>query len=69
MYYNFYLFIRLQLSRQEEVSQYDNIQSSKNVASESHDENIGMEKCQAYGEVGMKYWAGGNEDGGVYKHV
>ena len=39
----------------------------------SNDSDIGMMKCQAYGEVGVKYMAGGNiKDNtavSVYEHI
>ena len=46
---------------------------NKDKNSMPKDSDIGMVKCQAYGEVGVKYMAGGNNEDiaadVVYEHI
>ena len=47
--------------------------NNKDKNSAPKDSDIEMVKCQAYGEVGVKYMAGGNNEGNaadvVYEHI
>ena len=56
-----FLPIILQLARQEGQSQYEIVKNKDELSSVNKTSDIGMVKCQAYGEVGVKNRAGGNE--------
>ena len=66
-------FKRLQLVQQEGQSQYEIVGTKSHMSSDNNTSNIGMVKCQAYGEVGVRNSAGEvNEHGGiagVYEHI
>ena len=59
--------------QQEGQSQYEIVGNKRHMSSVNKTSDIGMVKCQAYGEVGAKNRAGEiNEVGnnaGVYEHI
>ena len=65
-------FIRLQLVQQGQ-SQYEIVRTKSYVSSDNKTADVGMVKCQAYGEVGVRSRAGEvNEHSsiaGVYEHI
>ena len=63
--------IRLQLAHQEGQSQYEIVKNKDELSSVNKTSDIGMVKHQAYGDVGVKNRAGGNEvnKAGVYEHI
>ena len=67
----FYLYVRLQLVHQEGQSHYEIATDKNELSSVNKKSDIGMVKCQAYGEVGVKNRAGSNEVNaeGVYEHI
>ena len=56
-------FIRLQLVQQEGQSQYEIVGTKSHMSSVNKTSDIGMVKCQAYGEVGVR-----NSTGEVNEH-
>ena len=68
-----YSFIRLQLVQQEGQSQYEMVGTKSRMSSVNETSDIGMVKCQAYGEVGVRNRAGEVNDlsnnAGVYEHI
>ena len=61
----------MQLANQEGQSQYEIVKDKNELSSVNKKSDIDMVKCQAYGEVGVKNRAGGNEvnAAGVYEHI
>ena len=57
--------------QQEGQSQYEIVGNKSHMSSVNKTSDIGMVKCQAYGEVGVKNRAGENEvnTAGVYEHI
>ena len=63
----------MQLVQQERQSQYEIVGTKSRMSSVNKTSDIGMVKCQAYGEVAVRNRAGEiNEFGGnagVYEHI
>ena len=61
------------INQEENALENRKVKNHKDKNSMPKDSDIGMVKCQAYGEAGVKYMAGGNKEenaaGGVYEHV
>ena len=59
--------------QQEGQSQYEIVGTKSHMSSVNKASDIGMVKCQAYGEVGVKNRAGEineiGENAGVYEHI
>ena len=68
-----FYFIRLKLVQQEGQSQYKIVGTKRHMSSVNKTSDIGMVKCQAYGEVGVRIRAGEINDvsnnAGVYEHI
>ena len=67
------LIIRLQLIQQEGQSQYEMVGNKGHMSSVNKTLDVGMVKCQAYGEVAIKNRAGEvnelSSNAGVYEQI
>ena len=62
-------FIRLQLVQQEGQSHYDIVGTKSHISSDNNTSDMGMVKCQAYGEVGVRNRDEHGSNAGVYEHI
>ena len=64
----------MQLVQQKGQSQYEIVETKSHMSSVNKTSDIGMVKCQAYGEIGVRNRAGeinelSNNAAGVYDHI